>query len=220
MLALTPVDLNSVAVIGASCGDIAVGVGATLMEIASDKRDLVVHALVLTDGGTEREVEEKNALITLCPSVDVRLTVADLPGGQLQDHRRQVKQLLSEFRRDCEPDMVFGPHGSDRDEDHRFLAELIPTEFRDHLILGYEVLQSDSDLLRPSLYLPIPTETAHEKARLLTQCYPSQSRRLWFDDEAFVGLMRVRGVQCKARYAEAFAVEKAVSDFVSGYSVN
>lgn len=220
MLALTPVDLNSVAVIGAARGDIAVGVGATLMEIASDKPDLVVHALVLAGGGTEREVEEKNAFITLCPSVDVRLTVADLPGGQLQDHRRQVKQLLSEFRRDCEPDMVFGPHGSDRDEDHRFLAELIPTEFRDHLILGYEVLQSDSDLLHPSLYLPIPTETAHEKARLLTECYPSQSRRLWFDDEAFVGLMRVRGVQCKARYAEAFAVEKAVSDFVSGYSVN
>jgi LmbE family N-acetylglucosaminyl deacetylase len=220
MLALTPVDLNSVAVIGASCGDIAVGVGATLMEIASDKPDLVVHALVLTGGGTEREIEEKNAFITLCPSVDVRLTVADLPGGQLQDHGRHVKQLLAEFRRDCEPDMVFGPHSSDRDGDHRFLAELIPTEFRDHLVLGYEVLQSDSDLLQPSLYLPIPTQTAHEKARLLTQCYPSQSRRLWFDDEAFVGLMRVRGVQCKARYAEAFAVEKAVSDFGSDYSVN
>jgi LmbE family N-acetylglucosaminyl deacetylase len=220
MLALTPVDLNSVAVIGASCGDIAVGVGATLMEIASDKPDLVVHALVLTGGGTEREVEEKNAFITFCPSADVRLTVADLPGGQLQDHRKQVKQLLSEFRRDCEPDMVFGPHSSDRDDDHRFLAELIPTEFRDHLILGYEVLQSDSDLLHPSLYLPIPTETAHMKARLLTQCYPSQSRRRWFDDEAFVGLMRVRGVQCKARYAEAFAVEKAGSDFGSDYSVN
>jgi hypothetical protein len=220
MLALTPVDLNSLAVVGASCGDIAVGVGATLMEIASDKPDLVVHALVLTGGGTEREVEEKNAFITLCPSADVRLTVADLPTGELRDHRRQVRQLLSDFRRDCEPDMVFGPHSSHRDEEHRFLAELIPTEFRDHLVLGYEVLQADSDLLNPSLYLPIPTETAHQKARLVTQCYPSQSRRLWFDDEAFVGLMRVRGVQCKARYAEAFAVEKAVSDFGSGYSVN
>lgn len=220
MLALTPVDLNSVAVIGASCSDIAVGVGATLMEIACNKPDLVVHALVLTGGGTEREIEEKNAFITLCPSADVRLTVADLPGGQLQDHRRQVKRLLSEFRRDCEPDMVFGPPSSDRDEDHRFLAELIPTEFRDHPVLGYEVLQSDSDFLHAALYLPIPTETAHEKARLLTQCLPSQSRRPWFDDEAFVGLMRVRGVQCKARYAEAFAVEKAVSDFGSDYSVN
>jgi hypothetical protein len=220
MLALTPFDLGAVAVIGASCGDIAVGVGATLMEIASDKPDLVVHALVLTGGGTDREVEEKNAFITLCPSADVRLTVADLPGGQLQDHRRRVKQLLSDFRRDCEPDMVFGPPSSDRDEDHRFLAELIPTEFRDHLVLGYEVLAPDSDLPNPSLYLPIPTETAHEKARLLTQCYPSQSRRLWFDEEAFVGLMRVRGVQCRARYAEAFAVENAVSDFGPGYSVN
>ena len=220
MLALTPVDLNSVAVVGASCGDIAVGAGATLMEIASDKPDLVVHALVLTGAGTEREVEEKNAFITLCPSADVRLTVADLPAGEIRDHRRQVRQLLSDFRRDCEPDIVFGPHSSDRDEEHRFLAELIPTEFRDHLVLGYEVLQADSDLLNPSLYLPIPTETAHQKARLVTQCYPSQSRRLWFDDEAFVGLMRVRGVQCKARYAEAFAVEKAMSDFGSDYSVN
>jgi hypothetical protein len=220
MLALTPVNLNSVAVIGANCGDIAVGAGATLMEIACDKPDLVIHALVLTGGGTEREVEEKNAFITLCPSADVRLTVADLPDGQLHDHWSRVKQCLAEFRRDCEPDLVFGPHGSDRDDDHRVLAELIPTEFRDHVVLGYEILQPDSDLLDPSLYLPIPTETAHQKARLLTQCYPSQSRCRWFDDEAFVGLMRVRGVQCKARYAEAFAVEKAVLDSGSDYSVN
>jgi hypothetical protein len=220
MLELTPHNLDSIAVVGANCGDIAVGVGATLMQIASDKPELVVHALVLTGGGTEQEVEEKNAFITLCPSADVRLTVADLPAGRLADHWRQVRQLLAELRRDCEPDMVFGPQSYDRDEDRRSIAELIPTEFRRHLVLGYELLQPDSDLLNPSLYLPIPAETAHEKARLLTQCYPSQSRRRWFDDEAFVALMRVRGVQCKARYAEAFAVEKAGLASGSDYSVN
>ena len=220
MLELTPLHLDSVAVIGTNCGDIAVGLGATLMEIASDKPDLVVHALVLTGGGTEREVEEKNAFITLCPSVDVRLTVADLPGGDLDSHVKQVRRVLADFRRGCEPDMVFGPQSCERDSDRHVLAELIPTEFRQHLVLGYEVLQQDSDLLNPSLYLPIPTETAHQKAKLLTQCYPSQSRRRWFDEEAFVGLMRVRGVQCKARYAEAFAVEKAVLSSGSDFSVN
>jgi hypothetical protein len=220
MMALTPVNLRSVAVIAAGCDDIAIGVGATLIEIARDKPDLVVHALVLTGGGTEREVEEKNAFAALCPSADVRLTVADLPSGRLPEHMGRLKKLLAEFRQDCEPDMVFGPHSSDHDQDRQLLAELIPTEFRDHPVLGYELHTWESDLPTPSLYLPIPTDTAHEKTRLLAQCYPSQSGRGWSDDDAILGLMRVRGVQCRSRYAEAFTVEKSELDSASDYSVN
>jgi LmbE family N-acetylglucosaminyl deacetylase len=220
MMALTPVSLRSVVVIGARCDDIATGVGATLIEIARDTTDLVVHALVLTGGGTEREVEEKNAFAALCPATDVRLTVADLPGGQLSRHRGRVEKLLAEFRQDCEPDIVFGPHCGDQDQDRQLLAELIPTEFRDHPVLGYEILAWESDLPNPSLYLPIPIATAREKTRLLAQCYPSRSGRGSSDDEALLGLMRVRGVQCRARYAEAFTVQEAVWDPESDYSVN
>src|SRR5271170_1321264 len=146
MMALTPVNLRSVAVIAAGCGDIAIGAGATLIQIARDKPDLVVHALVLTGGGTECEVEEKNAFAALCPSADIRLTVADLPSGGLLDHLGRVKKLLAEFRQDCEPDMVFGPHSGDHDQDRGLLAELIPTEFRAHPVLGYEILTWESDL--------------------------------------------------------------------------
>jgi LmbE family N-acetylglucosaminyl deacetylase len=220
MMALTPVTLNSVAVIGARCDDIAIGVGATLIEIVCDKTDLVVHALVLTGGGTDREVEEKNAFAAICPSVDVRLTVADLPDGRLSDHEGKVQQQLAAFCRDCEPDMVFGPHRSGYDQDERLVAELIPTEFCDHLVLGYEILKSQSELSNPTLYLPIPSETAHQKTRLLAECYPSQAGRGWFDDEAFPGLMRVRGVQCRTRYAEAFTLENALLDAETDYSVN
>ena len=52
MMSLTPVSLNTVAVIGAHCDDIVIGAGATLIEIARGKPDLVIHALVLTGGGT------------------------------------------------------------------------------------------------------------------------------------------------------------------------
>ncbi len=52
------------------------------------------------------------------------------------------------------------------------------------------------------------------------QCYPSQAGRGWFDDEAFVAFMRVRAVQCRARYAEAFTIEKTVLHSGSDYSVN
>ena len=155
MMALTPVSLNSVAVIGAHCDDIAIGAGATLIEIVRDNPDLVVHALVLTGGGTDREVEEKNAFATICPSADVRLTVADLPTAGFQT-TGNGETTLAEFRRDCEPDMVFGPQRSDYHQDHRLVAELSPTEFCDHLVLGYEILKWESDMSNPTLYLPIP----------------------------------------------------------------
>lgn len=220
MISLTPVSLNSVAVIGAHCDDIAIGAGATLMEIVRDKPDVVVHALVLTGGGTEREVEEKNAFTAICPSTDVRLTVADLPDGRLPDQWEQAKEHIAAFRRECQPDMVFGPQRHDYHQDNRLVAELIPTEFRDHLVLGYEILKWESDLPNPTLYLPISEATARHKTTMLTECYPSQSGRDWFDEEVVLGLMRVRGVQCRARYAEAFTVEKAVLDTSTDYSVN
>jgi LmbE family N-acetylglucosaminyl deacetylase len=210
MIPLTANGIGCVAVVGAHCDDIVIGAGATLIEIDRHNPGAVVHALVLTGGDSDRGVEEKSALAALCPSADVRLTVADLPDGRLPDHWGTVKAQLTAFRRDCEPDLVIGPQRDDSHQDHRLLAELIPTEFRDHLVLGYEILKWESDLPNAVLYLPVSADTAQRKAKLLARCYPSQAGRDWFDEAAFLGLMRVRGVQCHTRYAEAFTVEKAV----------
>jgi LmbE family N-acetylglucosaminyl deacetylase len=212
MIGLSVGPITSVALIGAHCDDIAIGAGATLVNIIRGNPGVVVHALVLTGGGTEREVEEKSAFAALCGAAEVRLTVADLPDGRLPEHWGEVKQRLAEFRRSCEPDLVFGPQRGDFHQDHRLLAEGIPTEFRDHLILGYEILKWESDLPNPSVYQPIRPATAERKARLLNECYRSQVGRDWFDQEVFLGLMRLRGVQCHNRYAEAFVVEKTVID--------
>ncbi|OBI94888.1 PIG-L family deacetylase [Mycobacterium asiaticum DSM 44297] len=203
-------DIQSVAVIGAHCDDILIGAGATLAQVAGERSDVVIHALVLTGAGTEREIEEKGAFAAFFPQADVRLTVADLPDGRLPEHWGAVKRQLAEFRRGCEPDLVIGPQRDDYHQDHRLLGKLIPTEFRAHLVLGYEILKWESDLPNPTLYVPIPDEAAHRKARLLEQCYPSQTGRDWFDEETFLGLMRVRGVQSRSRYAEAFVLEKVV----------
>jgi LmbE family N-acetylglucosaminyl deacetylase len=212
--------ITSVAVVGAHCDDVAMGAGATLMEIVRRRPGVVVNALVLTGGGTEREVEEKDAFAAMCGIAEVRLTVADLPHGRLSQHRPEVKSRLAEFRAGCEPDVVFAPQRADYDQDHRVVAGLTPTEFRDHLVLGYEILKWAADLASPSFYLPIPTATAWRKTALLRDCYPSQLEHDWFDDDAFLGLMRVRGVQCRNRYAEAFLMEEGAAEPDLGYSCN
>jgi LmbE family N-acetylglucosaminyl deacetylase len=202
--------VNSIALIGAHCDDIAIGAGATLMELTRRHPDVVVNALVLTGSGTEREVEEKNAFASLCGAAEVRLTVADLPDGRLPRHWSDVKEHLAKFRRSCDPDLVIGPHRHDAHQDHRLIAELMPTEFRDHLVLGYEIPKWESDLPTSSVYSPVSASTATRKTDVLHDCYRSQTDRHWFDHETFLGLMRLRGVQCNSRYAEAFVIEKCV----------
>lgn len=219
MIRLSSGRLTSVAVIGAHCDDIAIGAGATLLQITHGHPDVIVHALVLTGGGTDREVEEKNAFAALGGDADVRLTVADVPDGRLPDHWVRVKQLLAELRRSCDPDVVLAPYRGDLHQDHRTVAELVPTEFRDHLILGYEILKWESDLPNPTVYQQIPATIAHRKTALLAACYPSQASHDWFDDEAFLALMRLRGVQCRSRYAEAFVCEKATMSLVPSSTV-
>lgn len=200
--------ISSVALVGAHCDDIAIGAGATLLQLVRRNPGIVVHALVLTGAGTDREVEEKNALAAMCGGAEVRLTVADFPDGQLPRHWGAVKDRISQFRRGCEPELVIGPQRHDAHQDHRLLAELMPTEFRGHPYWGYEILKWESDLPTPNLYVPVPDPIAAAKQQLLHQSYPSQTGKPWFDDEAFLGLMRIRGVQCRHRYAEGFVADK------------
>jgi LmbE family N-acetylglucosaminyl deacetylase len=205
--------LDEIAVVGAHCDDIAIGMGGSLLTMAGARRGLRVRALVLSGGGTEREAEEIEALAAFLPGADVEATILDIPDGRAPAHWERIKNCLSDFRRSCTPDVVFGPHSGDAHQDHRVLAELLPTEFRDHLVLGYEILKWEADNPRPTIFHPLESVVAEEKARLLLKHYPSQAGRDWFDEQAFLGLSRLRGVQCRHQHAEAFVVDKATITF-------
>jgi LmbE family N-acetylglucosaminyl deacetylase len=204
--------LNSVVAVGAHCDDIAIGAGGTLLTMCLARPGLRVDALVLSGGGGERELEERDALAAFCPDADLRLTVLTLPDGRLPAHWDEAKGAVEELRARTEPDLVLAPRTDDAHQDHRGLAKLMTTAFRDHLVLGYEIVKWDGDLGRPSAYQPLSPETAEEKARLLAEHYPSQRHRPWYDREAFLGLARIRGIESNTRYAEAFAVTKLTLD--------
>ncbi|WP_431781967.1 PIG-L deacetylase family protein [Streptomyces chumphonensis] len=204
--------LERVVAVGAHCDDIAIGAGGTLLTLCGARPGLRVDALVLSGGGGEREREERAALDAFCPGADVRLTVLKLPDGRLPAHWDEAKAAVEELGARTRPDLVLAPRTEDAHQDHRGLARLMPTVFRDHLVLGYEIVKWDGDLGRPVAYQPLEPAVADRKVRLLQEHYPSQEHRPWFDREAFLGLARIRGIECHARYAEAFAVTKLTLD--------
>ncbi|MFD3458816.1 PIG-L deacetylase family protein [Nocardia fluminea] len=199
-----------IAVLGAHCDDIAIGMGATLLALTGADPDVEVRALVLSGGGTAREDEERAALTAFCSGNEPQLQVLDVPDGRAPAHWDRIKDALATFRRGGEPEVVFAPQRGDAHQDHRLLAELVPTEFRDHLTLGYEILKWETDTPVTTLYHPLSHALVQQKSRLLHEHYPSQTGRDWFDEQAFLGLARMRGVQCHAPYAEAFVLDKAI----------
>ena|SRR5437868_3542849 len=197
----------SVLAIGAHPDDIEIGAGGLLLGLAG--RRPVVHYTVLT-GTDERQQEARNAARAFLPDADLTIALFDLPEGRFPAAWGSVKEILEDTARSCSPDIIIAPSPDDAHQDHRTIGELVPTVFRDQLYLAYEIPKWDGDLSRPSVYVPLSAETARRKVELLHKCYPSQRNRDWWDDEVFLGLARLRGMECRARYAEAFHCTKSV----------
>jgi LmbE family N-acetylglucosaminyl deacetylase len=108
------------------------------------------------------------------------------------------------------PDIVLSPRVDDAHQDHRLLGRLATTVWRDALHLHYEIPKWDGDFAAATAYVAVPDDVARLKVAHLDAAYPSQHSRDWWDDELFLGIMRVRGMECRSRYAEAFSVSKSI----------
>jgi LmbE family N-acetylglucosaminyl deacetylase len=210
VLSLLPERLDRMLLLGAHCDDIVIGAGGSLLELCRAHPGVRVTAMVLTGGGSLREEEERAALAAFCPGAQLEIVVHDMPDGRVPTRWERAKQAVEEMRGLGEPDLILAPSPHDAHQDHRTLAEIVPTVFRDHLTLGYEILKWEGDLAQPAVYLPLAEPVLREKVAKLHEHYGSQRDRNWFDAETFAGLARIRGVQCHARYAEAFHASKLV----------
>jgi hypothetical protein len=208
-LPVTPGQSLSVLAIGAHPDDIEIGAGATLLSLAETRPDIRTRYVVLT-GTPTRLLEARQAASEFLPGANLTIEFHDLPEGRLPAVWDQVKDALETLAASFTPDVIFAPSAGDAHQDHRTIAEIIPTVFRDELHLAYEIPKWDGDLGRPAIYVPISSQLARRNVELLHKCFPSQRGRDWWDNEVFLGLARLRGMECRAPYAEAFSCTKSV----------
>jgi LmbE family N-acetylglucosaminyl deacetylase len=123
-----------------------------------------------------------------------------------------LKAVFEELKQEISPDLIFTHNGKDAHQDHRVIADLTWNTFRDHLILEYEIPKYDGDLGRPSVFVPLQANVCQKKVRYIIDVFHSQRTNHWFQEETFLSLMRLRGIECNAPsgYAEAFYCRKLV----------
>lgn len=211
-LRLPPGQLD-VLCLGAHCDDIEIGCGGTLLMLAESGR-ATVRSVVLS-GDPRRRAESLAAATAFGNAEPPRFL--DVPDGRFPEHWGAVKQHLEDAARDLPtPHVVLVPRTDDRHQDHRLLAELTTTTWRDSLVLHYEIPKWDGDLGPVSHYVPLDEAVARRKWELLDEHYPSQHSRDWWDEQMFLGLMRLRGMECRAPFAEGLLVTKARLDVTVG----
>lgn len=122
----------------------------------------------------------------------------------------EVKTVFEKELKRLSPDLIFTHNDQDAHQDHRLISELTWNTFRDHLILEYEIPKYDGDMGPPSVFVPLEKETCQSKVRHIMDAFQSQRSKRWFEEETFLSLMRLRGMECNAPsgYAEAFYCRK------------
>jgi LmbE family N-acetylglucosaminyl deacetylase len=200
----------SVLCLGAHSDDIEIGAGATLLSWLDQGIRLDVHWCVLSGAG-EREGEARaSAADFLAPAASRQIEVMAFRDGFFPEQGEQIKLWFEGLKGRVKPDVILTHRGDDAHQDHRQVARLAWNTFRDHLILEYEIPKWDGDTARPNLYMPVSAAAIRSKVELLMRHFGSQRSKQWFDAEVFLGLARLRGMECRAqeRYAEAFVARK------------
>ncbi len=198
--------------LGAHSDDLEIGCAGTMMRLL---RELPVRRVtwVVLSGNPDRAREaRRGARQVLGRHPGARVIQQAFRDGFFPYVAVPIKEFFERLKRKVSPDLVLTHWREDRHQDHRLVSELTFNTFRDHLILEYEIMKADGDLGQPNVYVPLSAATVRRKVGLLQACFGSQRDHRWFTEDAFRGLMRLRGIEAGAAsgYAEAFHGRKLI----------
>jgi LmbE family N-acetylglucosaminyl deacetylase len=196
--------------LGSHSDDIEIGCGATLLALTRARPEVEVTWVVLGAEGRREQEARASAEAFLAAASGADIVVHGFRDGFLPYIGAEVKDVFEELKGRLEPDVILTHARHDLHQDHRLVCELTWNTWRNHLILEYEIPKYDGDLGTPNVFVPIAEDVAREKVRLVLDAFESQSEKHWFDEELFLGLMRVRGMEGRSPsgYAEAFTCRK------------
>lgn len=195
--------------LGAHSDDIEIGCGGSILRLAEQHPNAVFHWVVFSAVGV-REAEARRAAELFAGAALKGPLLNSFRDGFMPYVGADVKTIFEDLKKTVSPDLVFTHYRKDAHQDHRLLSELTWNTFRDHFILEYEIPKYDGDMGQPNVFLPLSMETCRKKVRCIMNAFQSQHAKRWFQEETFLSLMRLRGMECNAPsgYAEAFYCRK------------
>jgi len=198
--------------LGAHSDDIEIGCGGTILRLAEQHPNCVLHWVVISASGVRAAEAQRGAELYGAKATMKGPMIKDFRDGFMPFAGAEIKAVFEEELKATAPDLIFTHNRKDAHQDHRLIAELTWNTFRDHLILEYEIPKYDGDLGQPNVFVPLEPKVFQKKVHYIMDVFQSQHSKQWFREETFLSLMRLRGMECNSPsgYAEAFYCRKMV----------
>lgn len=203
-------------VLGPHTDDAELGCGGSIARWMEEGSD--VHVAIfstaeqsLPDGShPSRLRDECNASLDVMGIPDANRTIFSYPVRMLSYHRQEVLEKMVELGRKLNPDWILVPSGADLHQDHSTVYHEALRAFKHKTILGYE-LPWNHITFSASAFVTLERRHLDAKWEALTK-YRSQLElnRAYFTPEFMDSLARVRGLQVKSEWAEAFELIRIV----------
>lgn len=207
----TPTGPLNILCLGCHSDDIEIGCGGTILRLAHEHPEWIFHWVVFSAIG-ERAVEARNSALQFVETSQLRPTYFTFRDGFMPYEGVAIKQAFEAIKQNVTPDLILTHSRSDVHQDHRMIAEMTWNTWRNHFILEYEIPKYDGDMGQPNVFVPLALEDCAKKVRLIMEGFPSQHAKRWFQQDTFMALLRLRGMECNAPsdFAEAFYARKMV----------
>jgi len=198
--------------LGAHSDDIEIGCGGTILRLLSEYDDVEVHWVVIGASGERAAEAVASAEKFLANAKKKEIAVGNFKTSFFPYQGAAIKEFFEELKRDVSPDVIFTHHRHDLHQDHRLISELTWNTYRNHLILEYEIVKYDGDMGTPNVFVELDEALCQKKIALIMDSFKSQRERDWFTADAFLSLLRIRGIESKSpgKYAEGFYCRKVV----------
>jgi LmbE family N-acetylglucosaminyl deacetylase len=198
--------------LGSHCDDIEIGCGGTILKLLETYKKASVYWVVFSSDEVRAEEAKRSAGIFLKGADSKSVVIKNFRNSFFPYVGAEIKTYFEQLKRDFSPDVVFTHYRNDLHQDHRVISELTWNSFRNHLVLEYEIPKFDGDLGSPNSFVHLDASIAKTKVDTILKCFHSQSDKAWFDEETFMALLRLRGMESNsaAKYAEAFYSRKMI----------
>lgn len=196
---------NKVLVVGAHTDDEVMGCGATICKHI--RNDDFVFCLAMSDCGEVQLPEEMGKAMDVlgCNAHDI------MPFTVRKFHQdtHEIRHILYQLRGDY--NIIYTHASSDWHPDHQVVHKEVKAAFKNDksIILGFDTPGNNPTF--NCLCYNILSEADVDAKLMAAQQYRSQSNRLGADMGYLRSIMRIRGQEVNAEYAEGFEVIRMVN---------